>query len=92
MCSIIASWRPGTLRSGPKPNSRGAVLISKDEDFVHLRTTQADGPALIWVRIGNTTRRELLDGFTQLMPAIETALMKGEQLIEIAAPSAGRFG
>jgi len=70
---------------------RGAVLISKDEDFVHLRTTLADGPALIWVRIGNTTRRELLDGFTQLMPAIETALMQGEQLIEITAPPAGRF-
>ena len=47
---------------------------------------------MIWVRIGNTTRRELLDGFTQLMPAIEAALMKGERLIEIAAPAAGRFG
>ena len=71
---------------------QGAVLISKDEDFVHLRTTLADGPALIWVRIGNTTRRELLDGFTQLMPAIEAALMKGERIIEIAPPAAGRCG
>jgi predicted nuclease of predicted toxin-antitoxin system len=70
---------------------RGAVLISKDEDFVPLRTTLADGPALIWVRIGNTTRRELLDGFAQLLPAIEAAPMQGERLIEIAAPAAGRF-
>jgi len=71
---------------------QGAFLISKDEDFVHLRITRTDGPAVIWVRIGNTTRRELLDGFTQLMPAIEAALIKGEQLIEIVAPAAGRVG
>jgi predicted nuclease of predicted toxin-antitoxin system len=61
----------------------GAVIVSKDEDFVHLRTLCPEGPSLVWVRIGNTTRRYLLDWFERLLPAIEPALGDGERLIEV---------
>jgi len=62
----------------------GAVLISKDEDFVHLRTLKPDGPALVWVRVGNTARRGLLAWFARLLPQIEQALLAGETLVEVA--------
>lgn len=63
----------------------GAVIVSKDEDFVHLRTLRPQGPALVWVRVGNTTRRELLAWFAELLPDIERALVAGERLIEVSA-------
>jgi predicted nuclease of predicted toxin-antitoxin system len=36
-----------------------AVIITKDEDFALRRTLAAAGPAIVWVRRGNTSRREL---------------------------------
>lgn len=62
----------------------GAIIVSKDEDFVNFGTLTPDGPALIWVRVGNTTRRELLAWFAALMPEIERTLLAGEKLIEVA--------
>ena len=35
----------------------GAVIVTKDEDFVIRRVLQ-QGPAVVWVRIGNTRRAE----------------------------------
>jgi predicted nuclease of predicted toxin-antitoxin system len=62
----------------------GAVIVSKDEDFVHLCTLSPQGPSLVWVRVGNTTRRDLLTWFAQLLPTIEQALAAGERLVEVA--------
>lgn len=67
----------------------GAAIVSKDEDFVHLRTLKSDGPSLVWVRVGNTTRRQLLAWFAVLLPEIEKALASGERLIEVVPPNAG---
>ena len=61
----------------------GAGNISKDEDFVQLRTLHPEGPVVIWVRLGNTTRRELLARFSGFLPSIEAALAAGERLIEL---------
>ncbi len=69
-----------------------AVIVSKDEDFVHLRTLNPEGPSVVWVRVGNTTRRELLAWFEQLLPEIEGALLAGERLIEIAPSDRGGPG
>jgi len=61
----------------------GAGIISKDEDFVHLQTLHPEGPIVIWVRFGNTTRNELLTQFSGLLPSIDAALAAGERLIEL---------
>ncbi len=61
----------------------GAVLITKDEDFVVLQTLQPDGPKVVWLRIGNTTKRFLLARMEAVLPAIVDALGRGEQIIEI---------
>ena len=63
--------------------ANGAVIISKDEDFANRRILMRDGPAIVWIRRGNTTRRELLQWFEPLLPDVLDALGRGEPIIEI---------
>ena len=62
--------------------SVGAVLITKDEDFV-VRKLLESGPAVVWVRIGNTRRTDLLRRIDADFVAILNALERGETLVEI---------
>lgn len=60
-----------------------AILVTKDEDFPQrMRQTQTS-PVIVWLRIGNTSRRALLDWFEPLLPQIETLVSQGDRLIEI---------
>jgi predicted nuclease of predicted toxin-antitoxin system len=56
-----------------------AILITKDADFASL------GPSLrvIWVRIGNTTNRRLIDAWSRAWPSILLALEQGDTLVEV---------
>jgi predicted nuclease of predicted toxin-antitoxin system len=63
--------------------SAGAVIITKDEDFVVRRVLQ-EGPAVVWIRIGNTRKAELLNRVEADFMAVVTALEQGETLVEIA--------
>jgi len=61
----------------------GAVIVTKDEDFAVRRVLQ-EGPPVVWVRIGNTRRAELLRRIEADFAAIVAALERGETLVEIA--------
>src|SRR4051812_6393603 len=63
--------------------AHSAVIITKDEDFVLQRAFHRAGPAIIWVRIGNTTKRELLARISRAWPVILSALERGEAVIEV---------
>jgi hypothetical protein len=43
----------------------------------------AAGPAVVWIRLPNTRRRELLEWFGTAMPQVLAALERGETLVEI---------
>jgi len=63
-----------------------AVIITKDEDFEDRssRLTEIGKvPSVVWIRLGNTTKRALLIWFSNLLPEITQRLEAGEQLIEI---------
>ncbi|MHB1617579.1 MAG: hypothetical protein ACYCUX_09985 [Metallibacterium sp.] len=47
------------------------------------RMMQASGPAVVWVRLGNTSKRQLLVWFDALLPSMIAALKRGEVLIEV---------
>lgn len=64
-------------------SANDAVLITKDEDFITMRAFNANGPAVIWLRLGNTTRRELLARFSAVFPTVLEALRRGETIVEI---------
>lgn len=60
-----------------------AVIITKDEDFATRRSIAPEGPPIVWIRRGNTTRRDLLQWLEPLLPDVRTAITAGEHLIEI---------
>lgn len=60
-----------------------AVIITKDEDFADWVSRGRPGPAVVWLRIGNTSRRALLAWFERLLPIIVQKLQQGERLIEV---------
>jgi predicted nuclease of predicted toxin-antitoxin system len=62
--------------------SRSAVLVTKDRDFPSLRVATNKGPAILWVRIGNTGNRTLITQVLRALPAIIGAVERGETVIE----------
>lgn len=61
----------------------GAVIVTKDSDFAFRRRLSKDGPAVVWVRLGNTTSRALAETLMPVMPEIVGAIEAGETLIEV---------
>jgi predicted nuclease of predicted toxin-antitoxin system len=61
----------------------GAVVVSKDEDFAQRKVLENAGPTIVWIRLPNTRRRELLVWFEGVLPDILEALERGETLIEV---------
>ena len=59
------------------------AIITKDEDFAQRHVLSRGGPAIIWIRLPNTRRPELLTWFAKALPAITTALDRGETLIAV---------
>jgi predicted nuclease of predicted toxin-antitoxin system len=63
----------------------GAVLVTKDEDVITMRAlSPEDAPAVIWVRIGNVTKRALIGRFSAALPAMVAALERGETVIQLS--------
>ena len=61
----------------------GAIIFTKDEDFRAMRLKLEVGPAVIWLRIGNTTTPALLNTLSGAWSAIISALERGEPIIEV---------
>ena len=66
-----------------RAQKHASVIVTKDEDFVTLRLTGTGGPAILWIRLGNTRKSALLAALEPLLPAIIEALERGESLVEI---------
>lgn len=49
-----------------------------------MRTVTADGPAVVWVRLGNTGRRALIERLAHVLPLVEQPLDAGDRLVEVA--------
>lgn len=60
-----------------------AALVTKDEDFADLVSLGRPAPVLVWVRLGSTTRRGLLDRFEPLLDQLITMVKQGERVIEL---------
>lgn len=60
-----------------------ACIVTKDEDFVLLQALDRAGPAIIWIRIGNTVRSVLMQRLPKLWPSIISAIEQGEKIIEV---------
>jgi predicted nuclease of predicted toxin-antitoxin system len=63
--------------------ARGATLFTKDEDFIAIRQHRADGPSVVWLRIGNATNPFLFDWLSTRIDRIEASLAAGEAIVEV---------
>jgi predicted nuclease of predicted toxin-antitoxin system len=61
----------------------GRVIITNDEDFVALADRESNGPAVLWVRVGNTTNRALWSALLPRLPEIVAAFESGERVVEV---------
>jgi predicted nuclease of predicted toxin-antitoxin system len=64
-------------------NDSGAVLVSRDADFVQLSRDGKLTVQLIWVRLGNLRRAALASAIVARMPAIVAAIEAGDAIIEL---------
>ena len=62
----------------------GAVVATKDADFVDMVERLGTPPQVIWITCGNTSNARLKEILTTGFPAAKSLLEKGEALVEIA--------
>ena len=62
---------------------RAAILVTKDQDFAIARAASKEGPAIIWVRIGNTTNEALIARLISSLDAIAEAFARGDTIVEL---------
>ena len=61
----------------------GAVIVTKDEDFVERAGRDPRAPLIVWLRVGNATNRALLEWLRPRWSAIIELLDSGDRLIEV---------
>ncbi len=61
----------------------GAIIVSKDEDFALLKAANANGPKVVWIRIGNAVRRVLMRRLITVWPSVLEKLEEGYGLVEV---------
>lgn len=60
-----------------------AIIITKDEDFVDRFRRQANAPVIVWLRLGNASKRVLLAWFLPVLPIVVQRIETGDRLIEV---------
>ena len=60
----------------------GWIIVTKDEDFPERALRSRTGPPVVWLRIGNSTKRALLAWFAPLLPDILRELAAGRRIVE----------
>ncbi|MBU6401415.1 MAG: DUF5615 family PIN-like protein [Verrucomicrobia bacterium] len=66
-----------------RARKEGAVIVSKDEDFVDRWLLDSRGVSLVWVRKGNCSNRALLGWLEPLWSDVLRRLEQGETFIEL---------
>jgi len=59
------------------------AVVTKDEDFAHRFNQGGPSPVIVWLRVGNTSRRALLQWFQPLLPQVIQLMEQGERLVEV---------
>lgn len=61
----------------------GMVIVTKDEDFATRAAQTSKAPAIVWLRVGNSTNPALRAWMTERLPGITGMLDQGNGLIEV---------
>ncbi len=63
----------------------GAIIMTKDSDFITLQERYGSPPQIIWLTCGNTSNLYLQTLLIQTLPKTLELLQAGEDLVEISA-------
>lgn len=63
----------------------GMVIISKDQDFREMAILKGPPPQVIWVRLGNCRRTDLIAAFDRSCISLHDTLSLGIPLAELTA-------
>ena len=66
-----------------RARAAGAIVLSKDRDFVDLVTRFGPPPQIVWLTCGNTTNAYLRTLFAATWPRVAALLAANEPLVEI---------
>lgn len=61
----------------------GAVVMTKDRDFIRLLEEQGPPPQVIWLRLGNCSNAALQEVLSTTLPRAMAHLRDGEPWVEI---------
>ena len=61
----------------------GAIVMTKDSDFLRLLEQHGPPPQVLWVTLGNTTNARMREVLERTFPRAVELLGSGEPLIEI---------
>jgi predicted nuclease of predicted toxin-antitoxin system len=64
----------------------GAIVLTKDSDFIRLQEQHGSPPKIIWLTCGNTSDAALQAILKQHLGTALDLLAGGESLVEIGAP------
>ena len=62
----------------------GAVIMSKDSDFVRLLEVNGKPSQIVWLTCGNTSNAHLQKILLEAWPKASSMLLSGEPLVEIS--------
>lgn len=64
----------------------GAVLLTKDQDFVEIQAQWGAPPQILWLTCGNTSNDRMRALLESAFPRIQNLLADGEPLVELKDP------
>lgn len=60
-----------------------AVILTKDEDFAARSLQTAEGPPVVWLRVGNTSNRALRAWLEPRLAGMVQLVDQGSRLVEV---------
>jgi predicted nuclease of predicted toxin-antitoxin system len=63
--------------------AHGMVIVSKDKDFDDLAKSKGTPPQVIWVRLGNCRRADLIAAFDRRWENMRDMLAAGVAVVEL---------
>jgi predicted nuclease of predicted toxin-antitoxin system len=67
-------------------SAEGAVIVTKDHDFVEWSASRDPAPQVLWLRIGNVANISLVARLDAVWDLILESLANGARVVEVGRP------
>ena len=79
----LSLWDAQDIAIFEAARAEGAVIMTKDSDFIDLVCRLGTPPQILWLTCGNVTNRNLRLLLTATLPDALERLQQGEMIVEI---------